>query len=295
MTASSSYYPILPSGPLTGATGTDFVAPSYGSNPASGMVAYPAPMMPPISSSQLYSPHLENTGPQSATSGAVAASSRFLKPEETNSPTRHPHSLAGGASSATSPLLSTSLGHIGGGGGGSMPRHRGSITEHSPGIPPTSAVSVGASGSAANSSSINQGGKTPQVPKSSPLSLSSITSPYRPDSYSGGASHLQAQTHSGSAAQHQPSHSHSPHLHRAPHPKNSYAQTLILGERLRPGSEDPAIIRQVVVLVICIWRAVAVVVGKVAVGWAPWVTRVSNRQEVQEGRRLAFSYRLLDA
>ncbi|KAF8958675.1 hypothetical protein BDZ97DRAFT_1436461 [Flammula alnicola] len=48
--------------------------------------------------------------------------------------------------------------------------------------------------------------------KSSPLSLASITSPYHPDQ-----SQLQTQS------------------------KNYHAQTLILGERLRPGSEGPAI------------------------------------------------------
>ncbi|PPQ66140.1 hypothetical protein CVT24_000227 [Panaeolus cyanescens] len=161
--ASSSYYPILSSGTLTGAAGTDFVAPTYGSNPSSGMVAYPPPMMPPPPSSQLYSPHLESAGPQPTPPGAVLPSNRFLKPDETHSPTRHAHPLAGGASSATSPLLSTSLniGQLGTSGGGSMSRHRGSIAESSAGGGPVNSTAV--SGGPTTSSSTNPSGTTPQT------------------------------------------------------------------------------------------------------------------------------------
>ena len=61
--------------------------------------------------------------------------------------------------------------------------------------------------------------------RSSPLSLASITSPYHPD-----PQHQQQQ-------QQQQQQQHQPHSQFQSQPKNCHAQTLILGERLRHGSE----------------------------------------------------------
>ncbi|KAF9554931.1 hypothetical protein CPC08DRAFT_726769 [Agrocybe pediades] len=142
---------------------------------AGGYSAIMPPPQPPQHQQQgSYSQHMET--PTQVTSRL------YIKPEEAHSPTRqhasHPHQSSLSVQNA-SPSTLASAGH-----NSILTRHR------LPDSSPTLAAST---------------------VKMSPLSLSSITSPFHPDQ--------QAQSQS----------------------KNCRAQTLILGERLRPGSEDPVI------------------------------------------------------
>jgi len=113
------------------------------------------------------------------------ASSRYMKAELHQSPARHPQS----GLPSTSPVMSS--------------LHPSSSSSIMRGI---HQVESSPSQSAAGLTAI----------KSSPLSLSSITSPYHPEQTSTGSQ----QIHHGRS-------------------KNSRAQTFILGERLRPGCEGP--------------------------------------------------------
>ncbi|KDR66136.1 hypothetical protein GALMADRAFT_81227 [Galerina marginata CBS 339.88] len=163
------YYPMGVSPGMPGVAG-EAVQPYHSGT--SGPIGYSSMMPPPPPQppqpQQGYGQHLETSS---------QATNRYMKPEGTQSPTRHVHQSLGGVPS-TSPIISSAL-------------HNPSLSRHRLENSPTSAAAT---------------------VKNSPLSLASITSPYHPDS----SSQLQqAQS------------------------KNYHAQTLILGERLRPGSEDP--------------------------------------------------------
>lgn len=146
---------------------------SYNSGTTGSSTGYSAIMPPPQppQQQQSYSQHMETS---------AQATSRYIKPEEAHSPTRHSHQSLGVQNASPPTLTSAPHNPI-------LPRHR--IHDNSP----TSAAAT---------------------IKTSPLSLSSITSPFHPDQQQ----QIQSQS------------------------KNYHAQTLMLGERLRPGSEDPVII-----------------------------------------------------
>ncbi|KAH9479948.1 hypothetical protein JR316_0008545 [Psilocybe cubensis] len=155
----------------------------FNSPATSNPMGYPTLMPPPQppQQQQTYSQHMETSS---------LASSRYVKPEGAQSPTRHQqHQSVSGpvpsAGSASSGLHSNPPSH---------PRHRAETS------PSTAAATL----------------------KSSPLSLSVITSPFnRPEPTSSASSSQPTATEIQS--------------------KNFHAQTLMLGERLRPGSEDPVI------------------------------------------------------
>ncbi|KAF8160025.1 hypothetical protein B0H34DRAFT_426641 [Crassisporium funariophilum] len=205
--AAATPVPYYQMGVQPGISGVGATAEAVSSYPGtSGPLVYPSMMAPPppppsAPTQGSYSQHMD-------TMSSSQAPSRYIKPEETQSPTRHVHqSSLGGA--GTSPIMSTALHSP------SLSRHRQSESTHSP-------VSAAA------------------AIKNSPLSLASITSPYHPDLNPLQQQQLQAQS------------------------KNYHAQTLMLGERLRPGAptEGPA---KCIGMTYPRWAAAAVVVVVVVV------------------------------
>ncbi|PPQ87892.1 hypothetical protein CVT25_001234 [Psilocybe cyanescens] len=177
-TPSQPYYQMGVQPAMPGVAGEAVQAYTPGtSNP----MGYPTLMPPPQppQQQQPYSQHMETT---------PLASSRYMKPEGAQSPTRHQQHQSVNVPTTSAGSMSSGLHNN----PSSLPRHR---AETSP-------------------------SSTAATLKSSPLSLSVITSPFNrpePTSSTSSSQHTAAETQ----------------------PKNYHAQTLILGERLRPGSEDP--------------------------------------------------------